>query len=737
MSKDTEIKKAICFWCKAECGVLVHVENGRLLKVEPDPDWPRKVWPPNKGCLRRKAALEWFYHPDRLNYPLKRVGERGEGKWQQVTWDEALDDIASKIKKLKAKYGPETLAFISGTGRTENAPIGRFLNLFGTPNIAGQATICFGPRIVLANAIVGMFPNFAVKPMTKCIVLIGVEPLQSRPIVANILLQAKEKGARTIVIDPRRTRTASTADIWLQLRPGTDAALLLGMAHVIIQEGLYDKDFVARWCYGFDKLKARVAEYSPQKAAAICEVPAEKIAAAARLFAGNRPGTFIEGMGVEHLHNVAEVLHARWVLAALAGNIDVEGGEELSGAHPSIVLSSEIELPEKLSPAQRQKQLGADRFKLLTWPGHEILTENIKRVWGRAGGLSSVEAEGHAPSIYRAMLTGQPYPVKAALCLAANPMVTQANIKLVYKALKNLDLLVVMDYWMTPTGDIADYVLPAASWLERPMLWDLGGYAKVLIGGEAALPRTVPGQYDRREDYELWRELGLRLGQKRYWPWKNLTELHDYQLKPMGLTEKEFIKKGRVDFLPSQYKKYEKMGFATPTGKVELYSTVLEKLGYDPLPRHVEPGETRVGNPELAKDYPLTLITGGRYRDLFHSEWRHIDSVRRTRPYPLLQIHPETAQKLGIQEGDWVWIETPRGRMQQKATLFDGLAPDVVHADHGWWLPEMPGEEPWLHGVWQVNINVCTDDDPEVCNPIIGVWPLRTALCKVYKVKTY
>jgi anaerobic selenocysteine-containing dehydrogenase len=289
---------------------------------------------------------------------------------------------------------------------------------------------------------------------------------------------------------------------------------------------------------------------------------------------------------------------------------------------------------------------------------------------------------------------------------------------------------------MTPTAQLADYVLPPACWLERPSLWDyvFGNY---LFAAEAALPNVVPGEYEHMVDYEIYRELAIRLGQGDYWPWQNLEEYYDARLKPMGYTHKEFANKVHYQPKVQRWKKYEETGFATPTGKVELYSTIFEKLGYDPLPRYYEPAETYVSDPELAKEYPLTLITGGRFNPMYHSEWRQIDSTRRLRPYPLVQIHPDTAARVGIAEGDWVWIESPRGRIRQKATLFSGIKPDVVHAEHGWWYPELPGEEPWLHGAWESNVNVLTNDDPEVCGQISGVWPLKTVLCKVYKVKEY
>jgi anaerobic selenocysteine-containing dehydrogenase len=316
-------------------------------------------------------------------------------------------------------------------------------------------------------------------------------------------------------------------------------------------------------------------------------------------------------------------------------------------------------------------------------------------------------------------------------------MVTQANTKLVYHALKRLDLYVVKDFWMTPSAELADYVLPSASWLERPQHWTYVDYAQYLSIGERALAPIVPGECEHRDDYEFWRDLGIRLGQGEHWPWQSLEDVYDYRLQGMGYSHREFVDKVRWIFFPFQEKKYERIGFGTSTGKVELYSMLLERLLYDPLPSYEEPRETPVGSPDLANQYPLMLITGMRHDPFFHSEHRQIESLRRLHPDPLVQVHPDTAQELGIGDGEWVWIETPRGRVRQKCQYFDGIHPKVVSAQHGWWFPELPGEEPWLHGVWESNINVVTDDDPDACNQVIGGWPLRTALCRLYKVKRY
>ncbi|MFC2122520.1 molybdopterin-dependent oxidoreductase [Bacteroidota bacterium] len=738
--EKTDSKRAICEFCHSRCRVVVHSKDGVLQEIEEDRSDPRVDWvfPPTRACLRLNAARDWFYHPDRVNFPLKRIGQRGEGKWNRISWEQAFDEIAAKLQAIKAEHGAESIALTTGTARTREEYVSRFANLLGTPNIGGEAMICFGPRIVTSQAVFGWAayrPTIALKEGTKCFFLIGIDPSQSRQREWKDIRDCKQAGIKIIVADPRRTATAELADIWLQLRPGSDTALLMSMINVIIEEGLYDKDFVDKWCYGFDRLAKRAREYPPEKVAATTWLAPEQIIEAARMYGSNRPGVSLNGMGSEHLANAIEAIHARIILTAITGSIDVKGGQLITGP-ASCITEGEIALTDALSPEQKAKQLGADRFKLLSWPGYDLLQSYTTKVWGKPCAKPNEQAQAHPPTMYRSMISGVPYPVKACITVASNPLISAANTKLVYNALKSLELYVVLDYWLTPSAELADYVLAPASWLERPFFnTGGGGIDNSIIAGEQALPTTISGKYDHRTDYEILRELMIRLGYGEYWPWKTLEDSYDYRLEPMGITFKQFMAQGGYHIPPPEYKKYEEVGFATPTGKVELYSTIFEKLGYDPLPRYEEPFENPVSTPKVAKMYPLILITGGRFHPMYHSEHRQIKSLRRRHPYPLIQIHPETARKNGIDNGDWVWIETLRGQIMMRCQYFDGMDARVVHAEHDWWLPELPGEEPSLHGVWRVNVNVLTDDNPDICNKLSGGWPLKTALCKIRKVQ--
>ncbi len=308
---EVEVKQSICFWCKGSCGLRVLMEDGRMVGLEPDPEWPGKVYPPNEACLRRKAAVEYFYHPGRLNYSLKRAGERGEGKWERISWDTALDEIAEKIRNVVDMYGAEAVTQTGGTGRNMPEYGSRFLHLLRSPNYLGQEHICFGGRSTVADTIVGMYPSFSISRKTKCIVLLGVEPLVSRPSVGNVMLEALEEGAKLIVLDPRKTDSAKRAHVWMPVRVGTDAAVLLGMIKVIIDEELYDRDFVENWCHGFDELKEHVGNLTLEWVEEVSGIPPDMVSEAARTYATNRPGSMIEGMGVEHSYTSAQIFHAR------------------------------------------------------------------------------------------------------------------------------------------------------------------------------------------------------------------------------------------------------------------------------------------------------------------------------------------------------------------------------------------------------------------------------------------
>jgi anaerobic selenocysteine-containing dehydrogenase len=731
MSDIIEKKHTICMWCHNHCEVTVYVKNQyEVVNIEEDKAnfYASQVKRNIQGCLRIRAAQEFMNHPDRLNYPLKRAGKKGENKWLQISWDQALNEIAAELSQIKKEYGPEAVATSCGTGRTHDEYRLRFFNLFGSQNIISQSQICFGPSNAVSSLICGGLVYSPVRKNTKVIILWGANPHQASRRYWYNILEAKENGAKLIVIDPRKIYPAQKADLWLQIRPGTDGALAMGLINYLISNQLYDKEFVEKYCYGFEELRQRVFQMSLESVSKITNISIDDIKKVATLYSQNKPGIIFSQMGMEHLHNSIETLHARYILTAITGNIGVEGGELLRKKNINIIGEYETELTELVTPEQKQKQLGADKYKLIAWPGYELLLKEAKKK--SVENPQSQNCFAHAPTVYRAMITGNPYPVKALITVSSNPLITQSNTHQVYEALEKLQCYVVMDFWMTPSAMMADYVLPAASWLERPVIWSWWDTLPLVEIGEAPLPNLKANYYERYRDYDFWRGLGIRLGQNEYWPWESLEDAYSFRMAKYGKKFEEIVKKRR--FFISNDLNDQNLIFATPTGQVELYSTILESLGLDPLPQYYEPNEGPI-NQSISKEYPLILITGGRFLPMYHSEHRQIKSLRDKHPNPMVQIHPETAKINDINDGDWIWIETSRGKSRQQATLFDGIGRNVIHMEHGWWFPEMPGNNPELFGIWQSNVNVLTEDKDEYCNPKSGGWPLRTLMCKIYK----
>ncbi|KAA3630377.1 MAG: hypothetical protein DWQ09_00655 [Proteobacteria bacterium] len=735
-----QIKKAICTWCKGKCGVRVFSDDsGQLDHVEIISKREFIGGAYGSGCqtLRYRQGPEWFNSPYRLRYPLRRVGARGENRWQRLEWSEALDEIAQRLAEIRDTWGAEAVFATAGDTWTHEEYKQRFLSLFGTPNIIGAGPICVGPRSLVSEAIVGWYPAFSLRHATRCILFLGVQPKVARPANWVTVQKAKQQGAKLITLDPRQSEVAKLSDVWIQLRPGTDAAILLGMINYIIDQDLYDHAFVERWCHGFAALRKQAAEYPLDRVAEITGVAASVIRDAAVTYATNRPGSIIEGMGVEHSPNAAQILHARACLSAIVGNFDVEGGDELPGPTKRFKTDREIELVELLSRDQRAKQIAHDRFKLHSMPGQEILTEVISKHYGKRGGIHWYTGEAHMPSVYRAIISEKPYPIKAGIVTSSNPLVSHVNTRLVYAAIKKLDLVVNCDLFWQPTALLADYVLPIASWLERPAIYNYLGFHLRVSGSAAALP-AVSDEYDRRTDFDFWRGLGIRLGQAEHWPWESLEESYDERLRDTGKSFSELADSLGQEF-PQEtqtFRKYEQTGFATPTGKVELYSTIFEQLGYPPLPYYEPHPDSPVSVADPENRYPLTVINGSRNYWFMLSDWRQVPETRARRPYPLLELHPDTAHKLGLQEGDWAWIENSLGRIIQRVTIFDGIKPDIVHADGQWWYPELSALDPILFGAWISNINLILDDDPKRCSEILGTWPQKQTRGRVYKVET-
>jgi anaerobic selenocysteine-containing dehydrogenase len=524
----------------------------------------------------------------------------------------------------------------------------------------------------------------------------------------------KKRGAKIIVVDPRCTKTASQADLYLQIKPGTDAALGLGMINVIINEGLYDKEFVEKWCTGFDKLAERVREYTPENVEKITWIPAEKIKEATRIYATTKPACMSPGHGAIHNPNGVQAARAFGCVVALTGNIDILGGnplvKPLKGylSPGNLLRSKEFRLPREIE----EKALGASQFPLWTGPDAKMV------------------GVVHNPTALDAMITGKPYPVKAMLTTGVNILSTYPNGRKVAEALKRLEFMVATAWFMTPTAEFADIILPKTHALESNNIAVYTGMHKCVT----ICQKVVEPLGEAREDLKVFTELSKRMKQrgvieKSFIPWESSEEYLQYLLKDTEVSLEKLKQDGFV-LVPPVWKKYEKQGFPTPSGKVELYSSTLEKLGYDPLPNHKELPENDISTPELAKRYPLMLVTGKRVA-LTNSRFPVFSWAREVHPDPEVEIHPEAAKERGIRSGDWVWIETPKGRCKNKAMITDKIHPMVVESKFGWWFPEMPAPE---HGCFEANVNaVMSYDAPH--DPIMGIPTVMGVLCEVTKMK--
>ncbi|MFQ6111297.1 MAG: molybdopterin-dependent oxidoreductase, partial [Nitrospinota bacterium] len=444
--------KSCCHLCHCCCEVVVTVGDGAVKKIEGDPSSPH-----SRGmlCSKGLASRQLLYHPERLTRPLMRVGERGEGRWREASWEEALGTIAERLLEIRERYGPQAVAFGQGTDRGWFNVFVRLANSFGSPNWGepGMAQ-CFYPRATASALTFGTelmeCPSYE---KTRCMLLWGIKPSATWAQKASYMMDARARGARLIVVDPRFIPMAAKADIWLRPRPGTDCALALGMLNVILEEGLYERDFIERWTIGFEELRARAGEYPLAKVETITWVPAEKIRAAARLFAENKPACITQCLALDQNIDTIQTSRAINLLTALTGNVDIPGGNVMDmfvGSGYPDIWRQNFERRDAISEEMWEKRLGAREYPLLS-------------------GREAILAPGaHMPTVWEAMLAGKPYPIKAMVIHGSNTVVSFAHSQRVREALLTLDFISVAECFMTETTSLADVVLPAGTWLE----WD-------------------------------------------------------------------------------------------------------------------------------------------------------------------------------------------------------------------------------------------------------------------------
>ena len=700
--EETRIVRTACpAHCGGDaCGILAYVKGGRVVKVEPA-DFPDPKY--RRICLRGLVSLELTYHSDRLRYPMKRVGRRGEGKFERISWDEALDTIALNFKDITARYGWQALGWVLGGPGTGTTKFGAYLRLASLTQSTRVSSWGYGDSALPcgSRALFGTHTPFellAGGPTPELLIVWGSNPAETSPLNRmRLVMDAREKGARVVVIDPRFTATAAKADQYIGVRPGSDGALALGMMHVIFQRGLQDEDFIRRHTVGpflvrtdngaflrekdfkpgglggyvvwdnitnsasvcditgarpaltgtyqvngieckpaFQLLAELVEAYPPERASQLTGVKAGLIISLAERIAAARPVSIMVHLGFTRTFHGDLSMRAVGTLAAVTGNVRLSS----SGGHRSLVLNWAPFLHADLS----------------------------KPTFSRIGILQ----------LYDAIISGKPFPVKAAWFAFINFLnqCVDSN-KIAREVFPNLEFIVVADLFMTPTARYADILLPACSYLEfSDLVTGPGPYLQLQ-------QKVIEPLYESRSDVAIATELARRLGLGDYFD-KGEEGFIDLLLASghpsvEGITV-EKLKQGPVlTHPPEEVSADSEVKFSTPSGKIEFYVEQLAEYG-QALPVYLEPLEARPG---IGK-YPLTYIQGhSRFRT--HSMFANAATLLELNPEPVVELNPLDAKARHISDGGLVTVFNDRGRVVLKAKLTDGIMPGVVNISEGWW----------------------------------------------------
>ena len=711
MTTETQVFPTTCWECSTRCGSLVTVTNGRVTKIGPNPDHPG-----SKGafCVKGIRGLpELTEHDDRLIHPLRRAGERGSGRWERIEWDCALDEIANRLIETRDRHGPLSLVgAVSSAYFSRGAMVALLMRALGSPNWMMNQDLCGGCR-ALSDRLTGLnCVGGEDIDQTSCALIVGRNPSAADPVQWMALKRANKRGATIVVIDPARTPAAKMADLWLQPKPGTDSAIALAMIYVIITENLHDLNFIQRWCYGFKDLSQRAAQYPPNVAAHLSGVSEDDIIHAARLYAQG-PSVFVSGHGIDAFSAGVQTFRAFHALIAITGNLDRPGGNRR--VKKPTDWRNYIELlhdPEfRLSREIENQTIGTDLFPL--WSGPEG--------WQTAS---------HNPSVIEAILTGEPYPVRAMYVSGVNIAVTYPDTRRTMEALAALDFLAVTTNMMTPTAELADIVLPKTTSLEEEEISLDPGAPCVSFTRAVLAPRG-----SAQSDFDIATALADRLQARgiparKFLPWRTKREFTTFL---MGNSDIDLDDLERTGFAKFDYAMgdFETTGFKTPTGKIELFSERLQALGLDPLPDYVEPRSKRQ-TAKVLSDYPLILLTGAREKTYHHSRYREQAWARKISPFPRVEMNLETAASNGLERDDWVKIETPDadGSCELMVTLTEDVAPGILRTGMGWWLPEAAGP---ARGAFTVNVNA-TMSYGEPWDPVTGSADTRGLSCRVTKI---
>jgi len=707
---EKRVKKGLCGICPSGCGVEITMKGEQLHQIKPMEGHPLGI-----VCTRGIHAEEVVYSPDRYQFPMKRVGVRGEGKLTRISWEEAVGMSAQLIQKVTEKYGPEAMAIYSGRGGFEQSLLdmfttggydticSNFLFPLGSPNTFSCSSFCNNAHRVLAPvATFGtsydhLFPDF--KESDRIVVWGSNPATDSPPIHLREILDAKDRGARVVVLDPLKTYTAEKADEWIGIRPGTDGALALGMMHVMMEKGLYEMAFADDWTHGFGELKEYVRKFSPSEVEKITWVKAKQIARLAEDLAKPRTSLLLH-TGLEYTNSGVQNIRALLILWALAGNLDQPGGLVFRMPQASPIHRNRIESP-KGKPA-----IGLDRHPF----------------------YCDLNRSGHFLEVPRAILKGDPYPIKGLIVIGGSIITALPNPEEWRRSFEALDCLVVIDRFLTNEAFYADVVLPATT------MFEITSY-KRYPGHLSFRERVISPVGEAKNDYLILAELAKALGYGDRYP-QSEDAMLEFALKKSPVTIEQLKSKPEGISLaspPMIYEKYKrgllrkdgKPGFETPSGKFEIISSLLKQYGYDPLPIYQEPTEGPIGSPGLTKEFPLTLTTGTRIQSAFRSQHLNIPGLLKLQDKPNILIHPEDAEPRAIQDGDRVWVKTKRGNVPFYAKVTKRITKGVIEANMG-------GGGPLQPPAWrEANVNELTD--PENRDPISGFPVFKALLCEVVK----
>jgi anaerobic selenocysteine-containing dehydrogenase len=677
-AKQDGIVHTLCRMCDTRCAVNVHLKDGVIADITPFDGHPVNQ---GKICPRGSAAIDQFYHIDRITKPLKK---QEDGTFVEISRRQALDEIAAKIDELRQSHGARSIGVWKGEGMgfyQQEEYARRFVHALGSPNYFSNDSACYNSRFLGYSLVTGFWNSFPEFSDADLILLFGTNPPMCHPPFMREFADAHQRGAKLIVIDPRLNPIACYADIFAQPYPGTDGALGWGLIRYLIETKSYDFDLVERYSIGFEKIARYAERFTPEYVEEQSGIYRDVVIDIAEMIIKYRPRLSIfPGTGLEHYENGVNNVRTLASLSCLAGALDISCGL----FWPEEMERRKLTLYDEL-PLLDQKPIGADRFP--------VLYDRRK--------------ECHSMTAMDYMLGNGDYALKGLIISAANPAVTNPNTRKVQKALSNLDLLVVNDLYLTKTAQLAHYVLPGASFLERSELHFYPKHQIVTITQKVAEITGV------KDDYQLWHDLAHRLGfGEKYFPWENEEEVMRWIIEPSGISLEELRKhpEGLV-YKPVRYKKYKARPLPTPSGKIEFASPYLKKFGLSEIPEYIPPYHMR----HKSKDFPFILTTGARKSLFYHSRHQNIARFRTVHPTAEVEIHPDNATDLGIKDKEVVRIVSEIGSLEIPAKIVSRseLRKGVIEIYHGW-------EEWRVNFVTHDNIN-----DPISGFPLLKGIPVR------------